>query len=441
MKQVYFLLFLPCLLFSQSWEPVGPAPFANTSVGYFSMCFSSSNVLYAAYKVGSGGVAVKKYDGTNWVTVGANVSTSTSIYFVSIAFDGDIPYVAYSDASPGIYKARVKRFNGTGWEPVGDDPISTVHTSSVLKIFIHNSIPYLAFDEGSTNKVSTVRFNGTSWELMGSPNFSLGLGNFPIMQFLNDVPYISYIDNGLGNGLGGKITVKKFESGDWVYVGNPGISEGNATGSSFVINNGILYVSYQDNSVSNKISVKKYDGTNWIPLGSLGFSEGAGNYTSLAIINDVLHVAFQDLFYNYKASVMKWDDTNWVYVTTPGFTDNDTSFTNLRYNSNNLYVGFSNSSHTDATVLRLENYLEVNEVEAEKVKLYPNPAKHILNLDTKATTNVSSINIYNMLGQMVIAIPDAENVSTIDVSDLKTGTYFIKVNTDKGTANTKFIKE
>ena len=73
--------------------------------------------------------------------------------------------------------------------------------------------------------------------------------------------------------------------------------------------------------------------------------------------------------------------------------------------------------------------------------VYPNPAKQVLNLDTKTSINVTSINIYNSLGQMIIVIPNAESVSTIDVSDLKTGTYFIKVNTDKGTANTKFIKK
>lgn len=70
----------------------------------------------------------------------------------------------------------------------------------------------------------------------------------------------------------------------------------------------------------------------------------------------------------------------------------------------------------------------------------PNPAKELLNLETKTTIEVKSINIYNLLGQIVIAIPNAESVSTIDVSNLKTGTYFIKLITDKGTANTKFIK-
>ena len=42
---------------------------------------------------------------------------------------------------------------------------------------------------------------------------------------------------------------------------------------------------------------------------------------------------------------------------------------------------------------------------------------------------------------MILAIPNAENVSAVDVSNLNTGTYFIKINTDKGSANAKFIKQ
>lgn len=73
--------------------------------------------------------------------------------------------------------------------------------------------------------------------------------------------------------------------------------------------------------------------------------------------------------------------------------------------------------------------------------VYPNPASTVLNLETKATIGVKSITIYNLLGQMVTAIPNADSVSSIDVANLKSGTYFIKMNTDKGTAIGKFVKE
>ena len=73
--------------------------------------------------------------------------------------------------------------------------------------------------------------------------------------------------------------------------------------------------------------------------------------------------------------------------------------------------------------------------------LYPNPAKSILNISSKETIEVKSISIYNTLGQLVLVIPNAEKVSKIDVSSLTIGNYFIKINSDQGTSNTRFIKE
>lgn len=71
--------------------------------------------------------------------------------------------------------------------------------------------------------------------------------------------------------------------------------------------------------------------------------------------------------------------------------------------------------------------------------LYPNPVKEVLNIQSKDNTTINSIEIYNTLGQLVLAIPNA--ISTVDVSSLQLGNYFVKVNTDLGVSNTKFIKE
>lgn len=69
----------------------------------------------------------------------------------------------------------------------------------------------------------------------------------------------------------------------------------------------------------------------------------------------------------------------------------------------------------------------------------PNPLKDILNIQFKDGIAISSVSIYNTLGQLVLVI--TEPASAIDVSGLKTGHYFIKVISDKGSANSKFIKE
>ncbi|MDR6763545.1 hypothetical protein J2Y38_003766 [Flavobacterium sp. 2755] len=72
--------------------------------------------------------------------------------------------------------------------------------------------------------------------------------------------------------------------------------------------------------------------------------------------------------------------------------------------------------------------------------VYPNPVKDILNISLQNNIVVISISIYDILGQLVVAIPNIQNISNIDVSKLRSGNYILKVKSDKGSSNTKFIK-
>jgi hypothetical protein len=77
---------------------------------------------------------------------------------------------------------------------------------------------------------------------------------------------------------------------------------------------------------------------------------------------------------------------------------------------------------------------------SEYFTLYPNPTKSVLNIHAKEAAVIRSITIYNVLGQLVLAVPNAESLSTVDVSNLKPGNYFIKITSDKGSSSAKFIK-
>ncbi|MGL2965502.1 T9SS type A sorting domain-containing protein [Flavobacterium sp. XGLA_31] len=75
-------------------------------------------------------------------------------------------------------------------------------------------------------------------------------------------------------------------------------------------------------------------------------------------------------------------------------------------------------------------------------RLYPNPAVNILNIEANSSTKIKSIIIYNVLGQVVNTINNAENISSIDISNLIKGTYLIKlIRTDTGNSKMKFVKE
>ena len=71
--------------------------------------------------------------------------------------------------------------------------------------------------------------------------------------------------------------------------------------------------------------------------------------------------------------------------------------------------------------------------------LSPVPAKNSLTISTKQTVVVSSVSIYNTLGQLVQVHTNPNE--TIDVSSLQSGSYFVRITSDKGSANGKFLKE
>ncbi|MGV9003717.1 DUF7619 domain-containing protein [Flavobacterium sp.] len=110
-------------------------------------------------------------------------------------------------------------------------------------------------------------------------------------------------------------------------------------------------------------------------------------------------------------------------------------------NSANIYFDYNfpivtNTASTTVAILGMQDFNFES-----YFTLYPTPAKEVLNINKKGSIGVTSIEIYNMLGQKVLAYTNSENISALDVSQLKTGTYFIKLNSDKGTVAQQFVKE
>lgn len=87
----------------------------------------------------------------------------------------------------------------------------------------------------------------------------------------------------------------------------------------------------------------------------------------------------------------------------------------------------------------MENVVLGNPDDAfETISLYPNPTKGILNI--RAQSSISSVEIYNILGQTSAVFTPDTNTAQLDVSSLKTGTYFARVTIDNNSQVYKFIK-
>lgn len=76
------------------------------------------------------------------------------------------------------------------------------------------------------------------------------------------------------------------------------------------------------------------------------------------------------------------------------------------------------------------------------LKCYPNPVKDILQVELMSDVKLQSVNVYSMLGQLLQTAADADFAQkmTIDVTALKSGTYFLEMVSDKGKTTRKFVK-
>jgi hypothetical protein len=148
-----------------TWVTVGPPYFSGekSSTLYNSLAFDSNNTPYVAYQDNTTNKdSVMKFNGSAWVPVGSVISATGGGSWTSLALDkNDTPYLAYQETYWGTvidYKATVRKFNGTDWEtlgPVGFSIAGAEYTSLALD---SNNTPFVAYDDGGINKGTLMKY-------------------------------------------------------------------------------------------------------------------------------------------------------------------------------------------------------------------------------------------------------------------------------------------
>jgi len=108
-------------------------------------------------------------------------------------------------------------------------------------------------------------------------------------------------------------------------------------------------------------------------------------------------------------------------------------------NSANIYFDYNFPIVTNTATTTIAALNNPSFDFATYFSLYPNPTKNELNINLKSAVEINSIHIYNTIGQLVTV--QTGNALKVDVSNLKTGNYFIKINTNEGYTVSQFIKE
>lgn len=195
-------------------------------------------------------------------------------------------------------------------------------------------------------------------------------------------------------------------------------------------------IRFENNGTANaqNIVVKDMIDTNKFDVNSLVVLKGSHNYYTRINGNKV-----EFIFENIN---LPFDDANndgyvsFKIKTKPTLTNGDTFS-----NSASIYFDYNFPIVTNTATTTIQALSSQDFEFSNYFNLYPNPVSTTLKIDAKDAIQISSINIYNTLGQLVLVVPNAQETKIVDVSSLSSGNYFIKINSDKGTSNTKFIKQ
>lgn len=203
-----------------SWLSVGPSNISTQNVDLMRMGFTPDNRPFVIYRGFASGYSlnVKEYVAPNWIDVGLPIATTPYDPYAQIANDGT-PYIAYEDTGVSNY-ILVKKYNSTtsSWDDLLSSSISTGVTY-LQGLVIVDGMPYVSYSDNvsGTLPLRVKRFNGTNWELVGNMVETGNVFESVMKKTASGVIFVAYkkSDN---------LTVKRLVGNDWVAVGNESFS-------------------------------------------------------------------------------------------------------------------------------------------------------------------------------------------------------------------------
>lgn len=73
------------------------------------------------------------------------------------------------------------------------------------------------------------------------------------------------------------------------------------------------------------------------------------------------------------------------------------------------------------------------------IQVYPNPTENVIHV--KAEETINAIQLFDVQGRLLMTKMSSENIQAVDLSNYKTGVYFISVSTSSGKSTVKVIKK
>jgi len=115
------------------------------------------------------------------------------------------------------------------------------------------------------------------------------------------------------------------------------------------------------------------------------------------------------------------------------------NFTMATGGSNGISLESGSLSSEENTGGDIPTILQEASEMPSQIECYPNPVSDILTIDFNCTEGVTSVAVFNALGQMVLQAPANSEKAYLNVKALPTGSYFVSVMNGKDVIAVKMV--
>lgn len=103
--------------------------------------------------------------------------------------------------------------------------------------------------------------------------------------------------------------------------------------------------------------------------------------------------------------------------------------------SQNLDAGSFTLTASESSVLSVD----ISTIDEHQISLFPNPARDFMKVETNKNQSIDFIEVYNILGKKIFSQKLANSSEVVNLKNLNTGVYILKVSVDNKIISKKFI--
>lgn len=362
--------------------------------------FVDSNI---GYVVGNNGTILKTSDsGSNWTALKSNITD----HLKSLSFiDRDTGFVSgnYYDPVSNSRKGVLLKTTNAGGNWIN---LNFPYEESILDIFFINS--KIGFASCGSEGLLRTSDGGANW-------VKVSLAKTKTTTFPSELIGFALMGGGIGKSIDGGIT--------WSIIKDDSSPDYNGAN----ILESIFFIS----------ETKGFFGSEYYG-GIYSTSDGGSTLEYVHSPTFSIHFPSENIGY----AITSLDGSTISKTTNAGNSwniihQNTSSFYDIFFidNTKGWAVGEKGQIIYNNVVLGIEN--QVDQLKDHMI-IFPNPASSVVNIEIHENIKFNKLSLYNIFGGLICEYDSYQK--TISISRLPQGTYFLKLETDKGIISKKIVK-